>query len=119
MSSSSRLPRWALAGFIIASSLESVHVSPKWRLTLLRKAWFSGDLVTRRAIADDLPSWLYCFGPTALPLVREIIADALEATTTMTAVDSASEAERVLEAIASSAGMLICAQAKQQGMITR
>ncbi len=96
-----QLPRWAMVGLPLASSLEN-HVAPKWRLYSLRKAWSSSNAVSRRAVVESLPSWIHCFGASALPVIKEIVGQALE-----------KEESEVLEPLAKISGMLICVQAKQ------
>ncbi len=107
-SSSSSLPRWALAGLPLASSLE-VHVSPKWRQHVLRKAWTNGDAVARRTVVEGLAAWMHCFGNSAgaLALVRDIVSQAME-----------KDERDVLEAVSKSVGTLVCVQARQ-GTVAR
>lgn len=48
--SSSSVPRWALVSLPLSATVSgpaSCHVAPKWRLRVLRKAWFSGDAAAR------------------------------------------------------------------------
>ncbi len=62
-------------------------------------------------LARDLPLWLHSFGAGALPLVREIVAHAMQST-------EEEEEEEVLEQLARSAGVLLCVQARH-GTVSR